>query len=51
MEEYKIENFYYSYTYDMTNTLCKNMVNNSLALFNITTPKWPNGNSAFTKQP
>lgn len=35
LEEYKIENYYYSCTYDLTNTLPRNMLVNSVPLFNL----------------
>ena len=49
MEEYKIENYYYSCTYDLTNTLPRNMLVNSMQLFNI--QPTPPTNSPFSARP
>jgi hypothetical protein len=49
LEEYKIENYYYSCTYDLTNTLPRNMLVNSMQLFNVQ-PR-PPATSPFTGKP
>lgn len=49
LEEYRIENYYYSCTYDLTNTLARNMLVNSMPLFNV--PPAPPAASPFTAAP
>jgi hypothetical protein len=49
LAEYKIENYYYSCTYDLTNTLPRNMLVNSMPLFNVHSQS--RTHSPFTNRP
>jgi hypothetical protein len=50
LEEYRVENYYYSCTYDLTNPLARNMIISATPLYDILLPNTQLGTSIYSEE-